>query len=361
MGKMSELMIENHHTEQEWEVLLQDILEGSGMGTVSVNTSADISSQEEYEAVRYIPDFSITPQLATGSTAVELKVYRWKKDWVSHFRAAVDHLSLVIRKGHFAGGILVVTLDLERVTERDLFPKDAFPVEIWDLSRLRRLVQGSDELANRLEELAAATLLDQEPYDWPDLTLHDHSSAANSSKVNEGSSIALSLQALKPGLSDWSKFEKQCEVALRLLFGDEIVAWSSQKRIDDGLNRMDLIGRINVGTRSFWSMVEQDFRTRYVVFEAKNYTDPITQGEIYTTEKYLFTKALRSFALIVARNGYDDGAAKAISGSLREQGKLILVVTLEELCTMLEKFDQGEAPENLLFQKMDDLLMSVGR
>jgi len=48
-------------------------------------------------------------------------------------------------------------------------------------------------------------------------------------------------------------------------------------------------------------------------------------------------------------------------GALHEQGKLILLLTMNELCTMLERFDQGDATENTLYQKMDDLLMGLGR
>ncbi|UWR43991.1 hypothetical protein [Phaeobacter inhibens] len=358
---MSDLMIENHYIEQDWFNFLIELLEQSGLGTVCATDRSDISTHEEYEAVRDLPDVSLTPPLAERSTAIELKVYRWKKDWVSHFRAAADHLSSVIRKGDFAGGILVVTLDLERTVERDLFPENAFPVEVWDLSRLRRLVQGNQVLEDNLEELAASTLLDDDRFDWPEYTLHDHPPDKGVPIERRGLAISESLRSTMAGQTDWRAFEKHCETALRYLFREEIGAWKAQNKTDDELNRMDIIGRINVGSRSFWSVVEQDFRTRYVVFEAKNYSDPITQGEIYTTEKYLFTKALRSVALIIARNGCDDGAKSAISGTLREQGKLILVLTLTELCTMLERSDKGDAPENLLYQKMDDLLMSVGR
>ncbi|WP_299870193.1 hypothetical protein [uncultured Roseobacter sp.] len=165
MSRMSELMIDNPNTEQERSAWLIDLLEDSGMGVVQANDRSDVSSQEEYDAVRYLPEITLSPPLASRPTAIELKVYRWKKDWVSHFRAAADHLSTVVRQGDFAGGILVVTLDLEGVSEPNLFSDSSFPIEVWDLGRLRRLVHGNDELEHRLAELVAATLLDQEPLD----------------------------------------------------------------------------------------------------------------------------------------------------------------------------------------------------
>ncbi len=38
-------------------------------------------------------------------------------------------------------------------------------------------------------------------------------------------------------------------------------------------------------------MIASDFSTRYIVFDAKNSNEPITQSEIQITEKYLFSKA----------------------------------------------------------------------
>lgn len=361
MGKMKDLVIDNLNIKREWSAFLIDLLEQLGMGQVQEKEFSVTTSREDYEAVRFLPDISLSQPSAQKPTAIELKVYRWRKDWVSHFRAAADHLLSVIRNGDYAGGILVVTLDIERANESDFFSDAAFPVEIWDLGRLRRLVQGNKSLEAALEDLVSATLLDDDRFNWSEYALHDHLPEKSSPADQGGLGISRKLRSTEAGAVGWREFEKHCETALRYLFRDDISAWKTQKRTDDKLNRMDLIGRINVGSRSFWSVIEQDFRTRYVVFEAKNYADPITQGAVYTTEKYLFTKSLRSFALIIARNGCDDGAKKAVSGALREQGKLILVVTLNELCLMLEQSDQGDAPENLLYQKMDDLLMSVGR
>ena len=45
-----------------------------------------------------------------------------------------------------------------------------------------------------------------------------------------------------------------------------------------------------------------------MIFEFKNYSDKITQKEVYTTEKYLYSKALRSVGIVVVANGYDDNA-----------------------------------------------------
>ncbi len=38
-----------------------------------------------------------------------------------------------------------------------------------------------------------------------------------------------------------------------------------------------------------------------------------------------------------------------------------MVITLSDLCAMLEGADLGDPPENLLFQRMDEMLMRMGR
>ena len=112
---------------------------------------------------------------------------------------------------------------------------------------------------------------------------------------------------------------------------------------------------------SFLTALSWDFRARYVVFEFKNFREKISQTEIFSTEKYLYTAALRPIAIIIARNGVDKGGTKAMIGALREQGKLIICVTLAELCALLRGYDKGDDPSNMLLEKLDSMLVSIGR
>lgn len=104
-----------------------------------------------------------------------------------------------------------------------------------------------------------------------------------------------------------------------------------------------------------------DFRSRYVVFEFKNYTDPITQYEVMTTERYLYPAALRNVAIIISPKGCANSAHKVIRGAMREHGKLVLSLTVDELEKLLIGKDNGADPNTYLFQKVDDFLLSLGR
>lgn len=156
------------------------------------------------------------------------------------------------------------------------------------------------------------------------------------------------------------KYEELCGDVLRLLFAEDLSLWYEQQKSNDGLFRFDLFCKIKHGNnREFWQMAERYFHTKYIVFEFKNYRKEITQEQVFTTVKYLYAKALRSVAIMVAANGADQNARKAIRGILREEGKLIIVLSNADLIEMLElKKDQKE-PADYLSHLLDELMVSL--
>ena len=103
----------------------------------------------------------------------------------------------------------------------------------------------------------------------------------------------------------------------------------------------------------------QCFNSKYIIFEFKNYSEKITQKEIYTTDKYLYLKALRGVAILVSCKGASTNANKAIRGTLRENGKLILSVSNTDLLKMIDiKINKG-IPADYLYQKFDELLIDL--
>lgn len=350
MGAMKELQIEQINLEADWADFIARLLEKTGQGKAVAHQKPDPFEYDSFEDLPAFADVVFQPAGTLNKTAVEIKVYRWRTNWDAHAKRAASYLERIISEGEFQSGILVVTLDLSGfrfgMEEISLPPN----IKVWDLSELERLSANHEDLERELEELVAETSLDDV---FP--------LKSKSVEVKSGTRIAEELSRVPDGQAGWADFEKLCQEAVEKLFGNEIQELNRQSRTTDALHRMDLIGRIATNSDSFWSIIERDFRARYVVFEFKNYSNPIGQSEIYTTEKYLFTNALRPVAIIIARNGANAGASSAIEGSLREQGKLILVVSLVELQLMLRRVDQGDSPDTILFEKMDGLLMKLGR
>ncbi|GIQ76211.1 hypothetical protein BraRD5C2_46550 [Bradyrhizobium sp. RD5-C2] len=108
-------------------------------------------------------------------------------------------------------------------------------------------------------------------------------------------------------------------------------------------------------------MIRERFQSQYVVFECKNYSSFIRQAEIYSTEKYLYQRALRGFAVIISPKGPHKSALMAARGALREHGKLILSLSVEDICQLLQLKDAEQDYNGLLFDKIDEMLMKIER
>lgn len=173
-------------------------------------------------------------------------------------------------------------------------------------------------------------------------------------------------ELLKERVFNWENsigntaYEDLCFETLNYLFDDELSLWHRQQTSNAELYRFDLICKIKDGDVSgLWTTILQCFNSKYIIFEFKNYDEKITQKEIYTTDKYLYLKALRGVAILVSCKGASTNANKAIRGTLRENGKLILSISNSDLLEMLDiKMNKG-IPADYLYQKFDELLIDL--
>ena len=185
------------------------------------------------------------------------------------------------------------------------------------------------------------------------------------------SAKAAGSEALQEELRQWQggkgtalsiQYEKLCTRVLNRLFSlDDLSLWLEQAKSNDDLYRFDLICKIKQDNhKDFWETVERHFHSKYIIFEFKNYSGEVTQMEVTTTARYLYTKALRTVAIIVSPKGFSAHAEKAARGALREEGKLILSLTNADLIEMLQEQDKGNDPsEYLNSKKLDTLLINL--
>ena len=177
---------------------------------------------------------------------------------------------------------------------------------------------------------------------------------------DEDETLISQLKRCPSGKADFAEFEGICTSILKRLFSDDLALWDQQCNSNDQLYRFDLLCRVKNNNRStFWGIIERFFNSKYVIFEYKNYEDKITQKEIYTTERYLYLKALRSVAIVIARKGADDHAYIAAKGTLRENGKLILILDEDDLYKMIDIKRREEDPSEYLLSKLDHLLSQL--
>lgn len=170
------------------------------------------------------------------------------------------------------------------------------------------------------------------------------------------------IQNWNPDVKKSAEYEDLCIRALNTLFASDLGLWNAQQCSNEDLYRFDLICKIKDGiSEAFWIFIEEYFHSKYIVFEFKNYRKQITQKEIYTTEKYLYAKALRCVAIIISCNGEDKNSKKAINGTLRENGKLILSISNADMLTMLEGKLAGNSPAEYLYNMLDTLLIELDK
>nr|WP_321237207.1 restriction endonuclease [uncultured Psychroserpens sp.] len=298
----------------------------------------------------------------------EVKAYRSKH--IGGIQNALAKLNFTVRNAKAKSGILVISSLLESSRRKDLEKK--YEVKIIDRNILFYLTKDDSDLRHQLQEfLLELTQTGDEnlfedlniptEYSFFDIWKSFHLPKRKEIKpVTKGADLCREMKAISLGKKGAYLFEEKCEEILKYLFEDDLSLWSSQNKTDDTLHRFDLITKIS-SINDFWKYLARDFKSRFIIFEFKNYTHKITQNQIYSTEKYLFTKALRSIAYIITRNGADKNAITAMRGSLRESGKLIMCLDELDICKMLDMKDNGDDPNTYLSDKVDNILIKLSR
>ena len=248
--------------------------------------------------------------------------------------------------------LLVTAYDIDE--KRKEYYRKKYPDLIFvDITNLLFAVQYDTELHNELVAslpFVVDNIKPQEGFIQIDSLRHD----------DYTNSLIKEMEFCEAGKSFARAYEEICGGLLKNIFSEDLTLWREQQKSNKDLYRFDLLCRIKDGNKkTFWSIIEKYFNSKYVVFEFKNYNNPITQKEIYTTENYLYSKALRSVGIVISAHGYDENAFWAAKGCLRENGKLIMLLETEDLIEMNKmKIDQ-EDPSNYLLDKLDEFLLEL--
>jgi hypothetical protein len=344
--------------EERFELFVADLFRQEGFAV-----------EPGYKSGREIPDLIVTSK--SGRTAVvEIKLYRSSAISADIILRIVNQVESFRRDLQIDRAVFVTLAQVPIAYIRALMRENPRLV-VYDYWSLKFSSSKHPRLAAELESIARDAILVTEHAPSPDvfpidMTLLDADPPALEKLVVEepppakGAWLCQEVLQIKSGKSRAGDFEKAVEAALRYIFETDLVAWSSQNVTDGGLSRHDLIARIS-SSHDMWRMLVERFNSQYVIFEFKNYGGRITQGEIYTTEKYLFAKAMRTTAIIVSRKGADKNALAACRGALREHGKLIINLSVDDICKLLALRDADDDCNAYLFQIVDDMLMKLER
>lgn len=248
---------------------------------------------------------------------------------------------------------VIVTAYEVKEEEKDAYKKKYPELEIIDISNLLHVVENNDRLKYDLTSILPFSVEDISPKE----------SFLNANLLEDSHCTELLIKELRqcePGRECSKNYEDICCKVLKMLFSNDLTLWEKQQKSNEDLYRFDLLCRIkDDNTKSFWSILENYFKSKYVVFEFKNYSEAVSQIEISTTERYLYSKALRSVGIIITPNGYEKNAYRAAKGCLRENGKLILLLTNDDLLEMIVKKNDDENPSDHLLKKLDEMLLEL--
>ena len=232
---------------------------------------------------------------------------------------------------------------------------------VWDIRNVLWLFEDYPELKNELISILNYSVENIEPERPEPFIFEESSQMENTDPESVADSYIAQLKVLETGSAAFKKYEELCVSILKYILGEYLTLWEQQKTTEENLYRFDMCCKIKNGvTQDFFDTICKYFSTKYIVFEFKNYEKPITQREIYTTEKYLYEKALRKVAIIIFRNGADKHAEMAARGSLRESGKLIICLSDEDMKAMLQIKKEGERTTGEYLENiLDDMLMRL--
>lgn len=323
----------NAGSECVFENVVSKIFENAGY---SVNQDGQLQHQLEYA--------DIIAEKENRRYCIEVKYLQLRE-------RAVDRICS-IGKTHGMTPVAVVGSKIDDIRRNHYLEK--YPdLILLDIANLLFAVQSYTELRNELIAALPFSIEEIEPQEgFLQIDILQHDDYTNS--------LIEEMNLCKAGGPLARTYEVLCHKLLENAFSEDLALWKEQQKSNNELYRFDLLCRIkDENQKTFWSILERYFKSKYVIFEFKNYNKPITQKEIYTTEKYLYAKALRSVGIIIAAHGYDENAYWAAKGCLRENGKLIILLDTDDLIEMNKLKQNSEDPSIFLLDKLDVMLSEL--
>ena len=173
----------------------------------------------------------------------------------------------------------------------------------------------------------------EQTFDEYEITIHSQSAEQRATRLGQ---IIAELTTLPVGHDGAADFEEWCKRAIEIAFAKELTNIQLHPN-RDAVQRRDIVAT-NQGIRGFWKRIRDDYETRQVIFEVKNFEE-IGIEEYRQMNGYLAREYGR-LGFIICR----DKQAGLVKGreleAFREfylQGKVIVKITASTLTSILSK------------------------
>lgn len=283
-------------------------------------------------------------------TVVEAKLSRSRRMEDSLFRNALEELKRHREARKAKNALLILTAEL---TEAQVQEAERQAVQVWGIAQLLPLAIKTPTLAETLADLLRE--ISSAPAQFAEAMQLLEAHTARAKQKGEGARLVAELDQTKPGKENHRKFEQAGEKAIRHLFAEQVQRWSVPVLIEDGLNRPTLIVRM-VPRHDVWAGLCEAFSSPYLAIGFLNDAEPAAFGDVVNAARHLHPRARRSIGILVTRAGFDAGARRAAVETLREQGKLVLMVSLQDVREMLIARDAGDDYHDFFHERASDLM-----
>lgn len=310
------------------------------------------------------PDFYILDSAGTRTHAVEIKYYAGDSLNPRLLIEGVMRLRWICQERKIERGLFVVSVIVPDEFRATL--EQTQGIAILDRRDLLALASKRAEMVVEMKNVLDVSI--SEDGRRAEQVLHhieesdvERGGTIPPTTAQEPRNYCKELRELAAGRDTWSEYETLCEEVLKYLFEDDLVGWYRQIRTEDGLNRYDLVCRIANESSSVWRFLAGELGSRYVLFEFKNHSEMVDPGSIYSTERYLLEHGKRTVGFLLSRHGLSNGAKRAVEGAMRENGKLIVSLSDDDICDLLAKRTALDDISEDLFRRVDDFLIKLPR
>jgi len=162
-------------------------------------------------------------------------------------------------------------------------------------------------------------------------------------------SFSSRLDSCSCGIDSWKSYENICAGIIDYLFSKSFRNYVRvvQSRSENGLDVKDLV----IPNRSelpFWKEIRTDYSARNIVFEFKNYCEPIGKDQLIQISNYLKKKTYGRFAVVFCRKGLSKNGEEEQKELLRDDDKMIIVLSDQEVKDLINIKNSSGSPETIL-------------
>lgn len=298
------------------------------------------------------------------TVAFEIKYTRNSFFPLSSLKVSATRLVKAAQEIGVSRAVLIVAANVKPEVQQLI--ESEHGIQVINIEGLLSLASADLDLLGHLVKLCEIDLTDKELNKKLSQIIHPEvlKPASKSQLVSEnerlGRELISKLRDIPLGRDGCYAFEDTASEILKYLFDGDLTGWHQQESTADELHRYDLICRV-LEKSVVWKFISTNLDSRYVLFEFKNYKEKIGQGQVYSTEKYLFEKAKRRVCFLISRKGPADNAVTACQGAMREHGKLIINLDENDLIVLIESKIKGDDPNDIIFNRIDEFLMTLPR